>query len=100
MTYEDGILYAVQVAKGDISVCRNVRLACQRHRNDLAAGAQRGLVFDLEAAQHILDFFGFLRHSKGEWAGRVIELEDWQQALLWIGFGWMRSDGKRRFRTH
>ena len=30
----------------------------------------RGLRFDLAAARHAIDFFGFLRHSKGEWAGR------------------------------
>jgi hypothetical protein len=35
MTYEDGILYAVGVVKGEIPVCRNVRLACQRFLNQL-----------------------------------------------------------------
>lgn len=92
--------YIDRVISGEQVACRYVRLACERHRRDLEHGAERGLIFDPAAGQHILDFFRFLRHSKGEWAGQVIRLEDWQQALLWIGFGWMRSDGKRRFRTH
>ena len=33
MNYLDGIQYANQVAKGEIEVCRNVRLACQRFLN-------------------------------------------------------------------
>ena len=35
MNYEDGIFYAVQVVRGEILVCRNVRLACQRFLNQL-----------------------------------------------------------------
>lgn len=60
---------------------------------------ERGLIFDEDAAQHVIDFFGFLKHSKGEWAGQVVELEPWQQFYLWVLFGWKRADGTRRFRT-
>lgn len=91
--------YIDNVIAGRVVACRWVRLACQRHVDDLATGAERGLVFDREAAQHVIDFFGFLRHSKGEWAGQVVELETWQQAILWILFGWYKDDGTRRFRT-
>jgi len=91
--------YIDNVITGRVVACRWVRLACQRHVDDLAVGAERGLRFDVDAAQHVIDFFGFLRHSKGEWAGQVVELEPWQQAILWILFGWQRADGTRRFRT-
>ena len=91
--------YISRVLSGEQVACRYVRLACERHRRDLATGHERGLVFDPSAGQHIIDFFRFLRHSKGEWAGQVVQLEPWQQALLWILFGWYRSDGRRRFRT-
>jgi phage terminase large subunit-like protein len=57
------------------------------------------LYFDEAAAQHALVFFGFLKHSKGEWAGKVVELEPWQQFIIWVIFGWKRADGTRRFRT-
>ena len=44
-------------------------------------------------------FFGFLRHSKGEWGGRPVKLERWQVFNLASVFGWFRADGTRRFRT-
>lgn len=44
-------------------------------------------------------FFGFLRHSKGEWSGERIVLEEWQEFYLATLFGWMRADGTRRFRS-
>ena len=91
--------YIDNVIAGKVVACRYMRLMCERHRRDLASGAERGLSFDAKAAQHVIDFFRFLRHSKGQWAGRVIELEPWQQAVLWVLFGWYRADGTRRFRT-
>lgn len=91
--------YVRNVLAGEVVACRLVRLMCERHRRDLVEGGQRGLRFDVDAAQHVLDFFLFLRHSKGEWARLQIELEPWQQACLWVLFGWYRADGTRRFRT-
>lgn len=91
--YIDNVISGRQVA------CRWVRLMCERHRRDLATDQQRGLWFNVAAGRHALDFFCFLRHSKGEWAGKLIELQPWQQAVTWILMGWYRSDGTRRFRT-
>ena len=64
-----------------------------------ATAAARGLRFDLAAARHAIDFFGFLRHSKGEWAGQTFALAPWQAFVVGCLFGWQRSDGLRRFRT-
>lgn len=75
------------------------RLAVERHLRDLDDGRQRGLRFDEQAAWKALQFFNLLKHSKGEWAGRTLELEGWQQFVVWCLFGWMREDGTRRFRT-
>jgi phage terminase large subunit-like protein len=91
--------YIDDVMHGRVVVCRWVRLAVERHLHDLEHGHERGLYFDPDAAQHVIDFFQFLRHSKGEWAGQVVHLEDWQQFIVWVVFGWMREDGTRRFRT-
>lgn len=91
--------YIQGVLSGEVVACKWVKLAVERHLRDLECGPQRGLYFDEDAAQHILDFFRFLKHSKGEWAGQIVGLELWQQFFLWVLFGWKREDGTRRFRT-
>ena len=91
--------YARTVADGQILTNRLVRLACERHLADLSSASTRGLRFDLGAARHAIEFFGFLRHSKGEWAGQTFALAPWQAFVVGSLFGWKRSDGLRRFRT-
>lgn len=92
--------YSADVLSGRQVACHWVQQACARQRADLEHGQERGLWFDTFAAERALQFFeGFLRHSKGEWAGRPLKLEPWQQFLLWVLFGWKRHDGTRRFRT-
>ena len=61
--------YIRGVQDGSIPACRWVQLAVQRHVDDLEHAAERGLRFDRASAMHAINFFGFLRHSKGEWAG-------------------------------
>lgn len=90
--------YARDAARGRITCCKWVRLAAKRHLEDHKSGAKRGLWFDAEDAQRILDFSGLLRHSKGEWAGQVITLEPWQQFILWCVFGWKRDWSDRWIR--
>ena len=62
---------------------------------------EEGCTFSLSAASRVKDFFGrFLRHSKGQWAGRPFELLPWQwDDLIAPLFGWLRPDGTRRFRA-
>ena len=84
---------------GSIPACKAVRLAVERQLRDLETGAGRDLHFDRAAAQHVIEFFGFLCHSKGKWAGQPFILEGWELFILWVVFGWKRADGTRRFRT-
>lgn len=100
MTVSEAERYVDDVLAGRRRECRWVRLACERHRRDLEEGAGRGLWFDERGAGVVIRFFErVLRHSKGEWAGRAVALEGWQQFLLWSLFGWKRDNGTRRFRT-
>lgn len=87
--------YAEAVVGGELVVGRLVRLAAERHLRDLKRSDIR---FDDEAAQWAIDFFGFLQHSKGEWAGKPLVLEPWQAFIEGSIFGWKRLDGSRRFR--
>lgn len=91
--------YARSVADGDVPAGRLQRLACDRHLNDLQHARERGLRFDVELADRAIRFFGFLRHSKGEWAGQSFDLAEWQAFIVGSLFGWLREDGLRRFRT-
>ena len=49
--------YVDQVLTGQIPACRWVRLACERHVQDLEHGRERGLRYDQGAAEHVLGFF-------------------------------------------
>lgn len=91
--------YIAEVQAGSIAAGKLAKLAVVRHVRDLETGPERGLRFDRQAAEHAVRFFGFLKHSKGEWAGQPFDLLSWQQFLLWTLFGWKRADGLRRFRT-
>ena len=91
--------YVADVLSGKQVACKLVKLACERHRRDLETGSERGLWFDEAAARTAIVFFALLKHTKGEWAGRPVKLEPWQQFILWMLFGWKRDDGTRRFRT-
>ena len=92
--------YARKVTAGKIVAGRLVRLACERHLDDLKKGPARGLFFDVEEVEFVISFFEeFLKHSKGKWAGENIKLEPWQKFRLGSIFGWKTADGLRRFRT-
>src|ERR1700739_1414151 len=91
--------YIEDVLSGKRVVSSLVKQTIERHVRDLQDADRRGLIFSESRAQRVIDFFAFLNHSKGEWAGQQFNLDDWQQCLIWILFGWLRADtGFRRFR--
>ena len=91
--------YARDVVAGKIVTGRLVRLACERHLADLKHGAERGLTWDLEAAENAIKVFGYLRQSKGRWANEPLVLLPWQAFCVGSVFGWKKKTGLRRFRT-
>jgi len=96
MTYEDGILYAVNVVKGEIPVCRNVRLACQRFLNQLEDKAW-GWEFHVRYVEHFLEFAKTLSHTKGPEAGKPLVLQPFQIFLICAIYGFRsKKDPKQR----
>ena len=92
--------YTQDVTDGTIVASKWIRLACQRHINDLSEGHSRGLWFDGNDAHRFIQFFEqFLSHTKGRWAGQPFLLLPWQQFLVASIFGWKKDDGSRRFST-
>jgi hypothetical protein len=88
MNYEDGIMYAVQVVRGEILVCRNIRLACQRFLDQLE-NKTWGWEFHVKYVEHFLEFVATLSHTKGPDAGKPLILEPFQILLSarYTGFG-------------
>jgi phage terminase large subunit-like protein len=93
--------YARDVLAGRVVVGRLVRLACQRHVNDLKGGAARGLRFDVGRAEAAIEFWELCPHLRGREAkrGELLRLEPWQRFVVGSVFGWLRADGTRRFRV-
>jgi len=92
--------YAEDVVKGKIPACKWVRLAGQRHLNDLETGKKRGIIFDTKAANHVFEFFEtFLVFYEGEFDGKPFILQPFQKFILGNLFGWKTKDKVRRFRT-
>jgi phage terminase large subunit-like protein len=59
-----------------------------------------GATYNQRHADYAAQFFPrFLRHGKGEWAGRPFSLSPWQEHhIVRPLFGWKRADGTRLFR--
>lgn len=91
--------YADAVVSGAIVAGPHVRNACRRHLDDLEKGAERGLRFDLEAAEYAFGFFeDVLKLSEGQFDGKAFELHPSQAFIVGSIAGWKRKDGTRRFR--
>lgn len=92
--------YIDKVLSGEIITGRLSRFAVQRHVNDFSKQRTEEFpfYFDEKSAGFAIDFFSFLRHTKGRWAGQPVMLEPWQQFMIWCIYGWKRVDtGFRRF---
>ncbi len=94
--------YARDVVAGRVLAGKWVRLACQRHLSDreLAKAKDYPFIWRPEAGEKVCKFIEALPHTKGRWAAKSekIALQPWQCFVLCVLFGWLRRDGKRRFR--
>lgn len=54
--------------------------------------------FSPRRSNHVLEFAeNFCRHSKGELGGKLVVLELWEKAMLGAVFGFVNSDGVRKY---
>lgn len=90
--------YINDVLTGRILVGIYVKKAFKRHLSDLEKSLNDDFPYEFshKKGQHILDFFPrFLKHE----GNQTFNLEPFQQAKLYIAFGWVRkTNGYRRFR--
>lgn len=105
---EKALAYVRGVVKGKIPACQWVKLACQRHLDDLKRATKKDYPFrfDPEKAERACRIAETFPHVKGHWANPLpgssilIVLEPfqcWERSML---FGWVeKTTGLRRFRV-
>lgn len=95
--------YARAVVAGEIPNCKWVKLAAQRHLDDLARQDDEAFpyYFDDFEGERVALFLESLPHVKGKWARdkERLVLQPWQSFIVVCLFGWLRaSDSRRRYR--
>lgn len=103
---EELIEYANKCLNGEIISGKKHKWACRRYLEDCRKEDARNVLstewdytWSEEEAQNIVDWFGLLRHSKGELAGEPIDLTTWQKFNLCQLYGWRESStGYKRFK--
>ena len=97
MTVKLAERYIKQVQSREKSVCTTIKMAIERHENDLITAPMRGFYFDRKAADRVFAFFQVLNHcpDKAKWV--PFECEDWQALIIYLAFGWKKADKTRRF---
>ena len=95
MKWETGFEYAHDVIKGEINVCRDIRLACQRFINQYE-NKEWEWVFDERVPQHFLSFCGNLKHTKGPQAGEPLILEPFQIFIICAIYGFRGKKDKTK----
>lgn len=87
--------YARSVVSGKTVAGKLVRIACQRHLDDMR---RTDMSWNAAKSEKALDFFKLVRHYKGQWAGEIITPEPWQCFVIGSLFGWYHPNGRRRYR--
>ena len=95
--------FVADVLAGRRIACKEVKLACKRHRNDLRASRRKDYrwTYDKELAERIIRFWEALPHVKDDFLGHAAKREkfhlgDWQCFINCCIFGWV--DKAKRFR--
>jgi phage terminase large subunit-like protein len=98
--------YARSVLDGRVVTGEVVRMACQRHVDDLARSLEPGafIRWNQDEAERVIRICAQFRQSKGRFAGQPLVLEPWQEFVVGSVFGWEIWDEERdawvrRYRT-
>lgn len=94
---ELGYQYIDDVIDGKVLVNEYVRLAVERHINDLDNAKDKGIYFDEKSAKQYLKCSQFFRHTGGRSAKKKFNIQPFQAFALMNLFGWKRENGLFRF---
>jgi len=103
MTYSEiAEKYCEDIVNGTILSSNLVKLACQRHLDNLVQqhDSTYPFQFDSKLADKRCAFSELFPHIKGKWSGKPLKLEPHQIFIQCAVWGWVKKkNGKRRFRT-
>ena len=93
---EEGRDYAQQVVDGEILVCQDIRLSCERFLRmlSLAENPDNPYRFSSAKVEHVLRFANVCVHVKGPQVGQRFVLAPWQVLTVCaiFGFVWRKND--------
>lgn len=89
--------YANDCINDKVISCKKHKWACERFLKDINK-LDWEYIWNEEKARKIVQWFTYLRHSKGILAGQPIDLTTWQKFILCQIYGWENKDGVRRFK--
>lgn len=90
--------YAKAVVAGKVVAGQLVKLACQRHLDDLKTAKKRKLRWNLDEALAAIALWEMCPHLRGEKAAarESLILDPWQRFVVGSIYGWQRWDKKRQ----
>jgi phage terminase large subunit-like protein len=89
--------YHAKIETGEIVVCKKI-WRTYNHLAQKVLSNESEYYYNPERANHIITFFHkYLRHSKGKWGGKRINLELWQRALYAALYGFVSIEGIREY---
>ena len=94
---EELIQYSKECIKGKEISCIKHVWACERLLKDIK---DNKFIWNEEEAERIVNFFSYLKHSKGVLAGQPIILTSWQKFNMCQIYGWRKRDGTKRFKSY
>lgn len=91
--------YLTEIKRGKCVVNKRVRAVYEKLVDDIK-NPKDGFIFDEKKAQRPIDFIEkFCRHSKGEWAGKPVQLLLFQKAFVQALFGFVdEKTGLRKYK--
>jgi len=86
--------YCYGVLNGNIVANKWIKLAAERHFNDIERSKTEDFKYKFSPAraQHAIDFYKLTTHTKGALAGQPIQLQPWQIFIVSSIFGWITKD--------
>lgn len=91
--------YWEEIQSGREVVSEKVHKTIRKLVYDMDHESENEFFYSNKRGNHIIEFFeNFCRHSKGKSGGKPVILELWEKAILAAAFGFVDTNGNRKYR--